>query len=116
MSQYSNMIKRVAEEPEQPTGAVSSGLRRAGTVVRAPLESRKEKDKGPNGTMRPSEVRGILLICTSLSLNSQLGSKYCLGPNCPTSFPRGRVHRRLPANKRCSLNLCRLHWIGPLLP
>ena len=54
LSQYSGMIKRVDEEPEH-SGA-TSGLRRAGTVVRSPLESRKEKEKAPNGTMRPSEV------------------------------------------------------------
>jgi hypothetical protein len=42
-----------------PTGATSRGtgaLRRAGTIVRAPLDVRKDKEKGPDGDMAAQEV------------------------------------------------------------
>lgn len=37
----------------------SGGLRRAGTVVRSPLDGRKEKGKQQTGTLRPFEVRPL---------------------------------------------------------
>ena len=42
-------------------GLVSGGLRRAGTVVRAPLDGKKEKGKKSGGMLKPFEVRDTLV-------------------------------------------------------
>ncbi|KAI0249489.1 exocyst complex component Sec3-domain-containing protein [Lactifluus subvellereus] len=64
LTRYSGSIKRVQEDdPENsfslaPT-ATSRGpgaLRRAGTLVRSPLDSRKDKEKGPDGDTTAQEV------------------------------------------------------------
>ncbi|KAK0198289.1 exocyst complex component Sec3-domain-containing protein [Armillaria mellea] len=61
-------IKKASEEEqEQGIGSVASppisrptGIKRAGTLIRSPLEGRKDKDKS-DGTMRSSEVLGLAL-------------------------------------------------------
>ena len=40
-----------------PTTGKTTPMRRAGTIIRSPLEGRnKDKEKGPDGDMRASEV------------------------------------------------------------
>ncbi|KAI9513060.1 exocyst complex component sec3 subunit [Russula earlei] len=70
LSLYSGFIKRVQDDdPENsfslsPTGTTSrtqGALRRAGTVVRSPMDVRKDKEKGSEGDMTAQEVFGRVL-------------------------------------------------------
>ncbi|KAK0478326.1 exocyst complex component Sec3-domain-containing protein [Armillaria novae-zelandiae] len=62
------LIKKASEEEqEQGIGSVASppisrptGIKRAGTLIRSPLEGRRDKDKS-DGTMRSSEVLSLAL-------------------------------------------------------
>ncbi|KAG5647578.1 hypothetical protein DXG03_008931 [Asterophora parasitica] len=70
-STYINFVKKASEEAHEhsfsstPTTAVykgASGIRRAGTIIRSPIEGRqKEKDKSPDGDLRASEAFGLVL-------------------------------------------------------
>ncbi|KAK0464997.1 exocyst complex component Sec3-domain-containing protein [Desarmillaria tabescens] len=68
LSSCLSLIKKASEEDqEQGIGSVASppisrptGIKRAGTLIRSPLESRRDKDKS-DGTMRSSEVLGLAL-------------------------------------------------------
>ncbi|PBL01169.1 exocyst complex component sec3 subunit [Armillaria gallica] len=68
LSSCLGLIKKASEEDqEQGIGSVASppitrptGIKRAGTLIRSPLEGRKDKDKS-DGTMRSSEVLGLAL-------------------------------------------------------
>lgn len=68
LSSCLGLIKKASEEDqEQGIGSVASppisrptGIKRAGTLIRSPLEGRREKDKS-DGTMRSSEVLGLAL-------------------------------------------------------
>ncbi|PFH54821.1 hypothetical protein AMATHDRAFT_353 [Amanita thiersii Skay4041] len=71
LSQYLSFIRKAPEDDQDqgfitsPTSAVSrstSSIRRAGTLIRSPIESRiKEKDKGSSGQLRVSEAFGHTL-------------------------------------------------------
>ncbi|KZT02419.1 uncharacterized protein LAESUDRAFT_730167 [Laetiporus sulphureus 93-53] len=65
-----NMIKKVTEDDSEgfggatPTAASSkaaSGMRRAGTIVRSPLEGRKERKERSDGDSTASEAFGLVL-------------------------------------------------------
>lgn len=68
---YQNMVKKAAEEEQDQTfGGVTpiaggfragTGMRRAGTIVRSPLENRRDKDKPVESDMRASEAFGQVL-------------------------------------------------------
>ncbi|KAK0456627.1 exocyst complex component Sec3-domain-containing protein [Armillaria borealis] len=68
LSSCLGLIKKASEEDqEQGIGSVASppinrptGIKRAGTLIRSPLEGRRDKDKS-DGTMRSSEVLGLAL-------------------------------------------------------
>ncbi|KAF8078783.1 exocyst complex component, sec3 subunit [Lyophyllum atratum] len=70
-SNYVNFVKKASEEGQEhsfsstPTTGVSkgaAGMRRAGTIIRSPIEGRnKDKDKTPDGDLRASDVFGLLL-------------------------------------------------------
>ncbi|KAH9175241.1 hypothetical protein EDB89DRAFT_346911 [Lactarius sanguifluus] len=71
LSHYNGSIKRAQEDdPDNnsfllsPTGAASrapGGLRRAGTIVRSPLDGRRDKEKAADGDMTVQEVFGQAL-------------------------------------------------------
>ncbi|KAJ8083824.1 hypothetical protein AAF712_000742 [Marasmius tenuissimus] len=69
LSTYANYIKKANEDAQDhlvatptPTTGKTTPMRRAGTIIRSPLESRnKDKEKGPDGDMRASEVLNLLL-------------------------------------------------------
>ena len=44
------------------TGRAAAGVRRAGTIVRSPLESRKDKKDIGDGDMSPSDVSILSLF------------------------------------------------------
>ncbi|KAF5384820.1 hypothetical protein D9615_001378 [Tricholomella constricta] len=70
-STYINYVKKASEEVHEhsfsstPATVVSKGavgMRRAGTIIRSPIEGRhKEKDKTPDGDLRVSEAFGLVL-------------------------------------------------------
>ncbi|KAG7450696.1 uncharacterized protein BT62DRAFT_927969 [Guyanagaster necrorhizus] len=68
LSNCLSLIKKASEEDqEQGIGSVATpsvsrptGIKRAGTLIRSPLESRRDKDRS-DGTMRSSEVLGLAL-------------------------------------------------------
>ncbi|KAJ7357195.1 exocyst complex component sec3 subunit [Mycena albidolilacea] len=75
-SAYINLVRKGAEEEQDhgfgPTPTVGTyskgvtGMRRAGTVIRSPLEARnKDKDKSSDGTLKASEV--LLLILEQIA-------------------------------------------------
>ncbi|KAK7468715.1 hypothetical protein VKT23_003218 [Stygiomarasmius scandens] len=70
LATYINYIKKANEDAQgenfsntTPTGSkASSGMKRAGTIIRSPLDGRnKDKDKGPDGDMKASEVFTLVL-------------------------------------------------------
>ncbi|KAG5636373.1 hypothetical protein H0H81_008291 [Sphagnurus paluster] len=71
LSSYINFVKKASEDVHEhsfsstPTTVVSkgtAGMRRAGTIIRSPIEGRnKEKDKTPDGDLRASEAFGLVL-------------------------------------------------------
>ncbi|KAG7099041.1 hypothetical protein E1B28_000920 [Marasmius oreades] len=69
LSTYANYIKKANEDTQDhlvttptPTTGKTTPMRRAGTIIRSPLEARnKDKDKAPDGDMRASEVLGLVL-------------------------------------------------------
>ncbi|KAL5533999.1 hypothetical protein ACEPAG_459 [Sanghuangporus baumii] len=70
LTAYSKFIRQATEEETEQAfastekeGIVSGGLRRAGTVVRAPLDGKKEKEKGrkSGGKLKPFEVLDTVL-------------------------------------------------------
>ncbi|KAF5375148.1 hypothetical protein D9758_000450 [Tetrapyrgos nigripes] len=70
LSAYLSFIKKPSEDGQgenlsntTPTmSKASSGMKRAGTIIRSPLEGRnKDKDKGSDGDMRASEVFALIL-------------------------------------------------------
>ncbi|KAJ6574943.1 exocyst complex component sec3 subunit [Mycena capillaripes] len=76
LSAYINSVRKAADEdqdtgfgPTPTVGAYSkgaTGMRRAGTLMRSPLEGRhKDKDKNSDGTLRASEV--FILILEQIS-------------------------------------------------
>ncbi|KAF9015545.1 exocyst complex component, sec3 subunit [Cyathus striatus] len=70
-SSYMTLVKKTADEDNEqsfsaaPITATSkgvSGIRRAGTIIRSPIEGRnKDKDKNTPGDLRASEVFGMIL-------------------------------------------------------
>ncbi|KAI3622586.1 exocyst protein [Moniliophthora roreri] len=67
---YANYIKKANEDAQEqnlaatptPTTGKATPMRRAGTMIRSPLDARnKDKDRGPDGDMRASEVFGLIL-------------------------------------------------------
>ncbi|KAI0068299.1 exocyst complex component sec3 subunit [Artomyces pyxidatus] len=68
---YSTVVKKVPEEdldqtgfamsPTTTTSRAAGGLRRAGTIVRSPLEGKREKDRHLDGDMAASEAFGHIL-------------------------------------------------------
>ncbi|KAK7064364.1 Sec3-PIP2-bind domain-containing protein [Favolaschia claudopus] len=76
LSAYISLVRKGTEEDQDqgfgPTPTVGTyskgvtGMRRAGTVIRSPLESRnRDKDKGSEGNLKASEV--LLLILEQIS-------------------------------------------------
>ncbi|KAJ7169718.1 exocyst complex component sec3 subunit [Mycena filopes] len=72
LSVYINFVRKASEEDQDhgfgPTPTVgtyakgATGMRRAGTIMRSPLEARnKDKDKPSDGAMRASEVFVLIL-------------------------------------------------------
>ncbi|THH10168.1 hypothetical protein EW145_g1521 [Phellinidium pouzarii] len=69
LTSYSKFIRQASEEEIEQAfassvtkeGLVSGGLRRAGTVVRSPLELKKEKGKRSGGELKSFEVLDIVL-------------------------------------------------------
>ncbi|KAI5124152.1 hypothetical protein M0805_000962 [Coniferiporia weirii] len=69
LTSYSKFIRQAPDEEAEQAfasssakeGLVSGGLRRAGTVVRSPLEAKKEKGKRSGGKLKPFEVLDIVL-------------------------------------------------------
>ncbi|KAF9270059.1 hypothetical protein L218DRAFT_888394 [Marasmius fiardii PR-910] len=69
LSTYANYIKKAGEDAQDhlvvtptPTSGKTTPMRRAGTIIRSPLEPRnRDKDKAPDGDMRASEVLGLVL-------------------------------------------------------
>ncbi|OCB87846.1 hypothetical protein A7U60_g4980 [Sanghuangporus baumii] len=70
LTAFSKFIRQATEEETEQAfastekeGIVSGGLRRAGTVVRAPLDGKKEKEKGKKsgGKLKPFEVLDTVL-------------------------------------------------------
>ena len=49
-------ISTIAFASTEKEGLVSGGLRRAGTVVRNPLDAKKDRVKKAGGKLKPSEV------------------------------------------------------------
>ncbi|KAH8119946.1 exocyst complex component Sec3-domain-containing protein [Phellopilus nigrolimitatus] len=69
LASYEKFIRQASEEEIEQAFAsnsakenlVTGGLRRAGTVVRNPLDAKKEKGKRPGGKLKPFEVLDIVL-------------------------------------------------------
>ncbi|KAK7059116.1 hypothetical protein VNI00_001741 [Paramarasmius palmivorus] len=70
LSTYAAYIKKANEDAQDqslaatptPTTGKTTPMRRAGTIIRSPLESRnKDKNTGPDGDMRASEVFSLIL-------------------------------------------------------
>ncbi|KAL0578603.1 hypothetical protein V5O48_003394 [Marasmius crinis-equi] len=69
LSTYANYVKKANEDAQDylgaaptPTTGKTTPMRRAGTIIRSPLEGRnKEKEKGSDGDMRASEVLNLIL-------------------------------------------------------
>ncbi|KAG6818073.1 hypothetical protein H0H87_009228 [Tephrocybe sp. NHM501043] len=71
LSVYIAFVKKASEDGQNhsfsstPTSGVSkgaAGMRRAGTIIRSPIEGRnRDKDKAPDGDLRASEVFGLVL-------------------------------------------------------
>ncbi|KAI0322704.1 exocyst complex component Sec3-domain-containing protein [Amylostereum chailletii] len=70
LSTYSTLVKKLTEEESEQNFAVTPSanssrttgpLRRAGTLVRSPLDGRKDKDKPVDGDMLASEAFGRIL-------------------------------------------------------
>ncbi|CAL1695070.1 unnamed protein product [Somion occarium] len=65
----SDLVKKGAEEddgfgvtsPTTSTQRAAAGMRRAGTIVRSPLEARRERKDRSDGNMRASEAFGLIL-------------------------------------------------------
>ena len=55
--------------PAGATGRAAAGVRRAGTIVRSPLEGRKERKEQNDGDMRASDVR-FLSVCLMIVVDS----------------------------------------------
>ncbi|THV06009.1 exocyst complex component sec3 subunit [Dendrothele bispora CBS 962.96] len=68
-STYISFVRKASEDAQgdtfsniTPTTSKASGMRRAGTIIRSPLDGRnKDKDRGPDGDMRASEVFTLVL-------------------------------------------------------
>lgn len=70
LSHYGGQVKKVVEDDGEQTFAISpatntsraaGGLRRAGTIVRSPLDGRKDREKHTEGEMPASEAFGHIL-------------------------------------------------------
>ncbi|KDQ19898.1 hypothetical protein BOTBODRAFT_27319 [Botryobasidium botryosum FD-172 SS1] len=70
LTAYAGVVKKVAEDTEETFGPPASAsavsraggtVRRAGTIVRAPLERRQDKDKAQDAEMRGFEAYGRVL-------------------------------------------------------
>jgi hypothetical protein len=58
----------------------TSGIRRAGTIIRSPIEGRqKDKDKTSDGNLRISEVSSSGHFLIMLTSNYVPGIWFCLG-------------------------------------
>lgn len=65
LANYLATVKRAPDEEGDSTGAPSknpSGMRRAGTIIRSPMESRRDKEKrGADGDLTASEALSLIL-------------------------------------------------------
>lgn len=71
LSFYQNLIKKIPEDESEsgnfsgitPTSSkAGAGMRRAGTIIRSPMEARREREKDKRGTdIRASEAFGLIL-------------------------------------------------------
>jgi hypothetical protein len=79
-----------------PTGTSSratGALRRGGTVVRSPMDGRKDKGKTSEDDMTAQEVLPRCSLHVSAFLLSELGLWPSLGADLPSDTSRRRVHR-----------------------
>ncbi|GBE77755.1 hypothetical protein SCP_0106370 [Sparassis crispa] len=75
MAAGNSLIKKSPDEDTDGFGVTSpttnkaaAGIRRAGTIVRSPLEGRREKKDHSDGDMRASEVFGLILEQVALAV------------------------------------------------
>jgi hypothetical protein len=103
-----------------PSASVTSrapgALRRAGTIVRSPLDGRRDKEKVADGDMTIQEVLLPCRLLVTTLLLLELGLWPSSGADLSPDFSRRRLHRRLLANQRGGAHVRRLHGIRQLFP
>lgn len=72
----------VAATPSGTTAKAAAGVRRAGTIVRSPLESRKERKEQADGDMKASDVRTVVMNTSSTQQIQQVFAHVldCIAP------------------------------------
>jgi hypothetical protein len=68
-------------------------LRRAGTMVRSPMDVRRDKEKAPEGDMTAQEVQALCSLHAAAYPYRGLGLWQSPGTNLSSNIPRRRIHR-----------------------